>query len=334
MEAANIPAKLPRPWASDASSSYQRTIPDTTGVAGAASWQQGFPGPATFTSLSAGGFAADGRDMNGGLLMISAWAWWQAAGGPVYYDAGFSTTVGGYPAGAYLQQASTPGAFWLSTVDNNTSDPDTGGANWLGIHPTTTLTLHEIVITATGSFSISIPSNVLQSGWGKTTGGGGGAGGNTGSLCGGAGSAGGTAEGPLTLTPGGTISGTVGAGGGGGGSGANGSTGGNSSLGVLNGGGGGGGNGISPNIAGGVPGSASGGALNITGGAGADGSVSSTNAPWACGGASVWGGGQRAATASFAATVPGSGGGAMYGSSGTGGAGAPGIAVLRYWTTD
>ena len=45
------------------------------------------------------------------------------------YDAGFSSENGGYPFGAFLQSANGLG-WWFSTVDDNTSDPDTGGGNW------------------------------------------------------------------------------------------------------------------------------------------------------------------------------------------------------------
>lgn len=333
MEASQIPAKLPQPWATDASSSYMRTIPATTSMPGAASWAQGFPGPDTFTSLSAGGYAPDGRDMNGGLLMISAWAWWQAAGGPVYYDGTFSSAQGGYPAGATIAQAATLGAYWVSLIDNNTSDPDTGGANWLGIYPTSSLTLNEVVISATGAFSISIPSNAIVAGAsGIATGGGGSAAGTTTGKTGGAGGAGGTAQGPIPITPGSNLTGSVGAGAVGGTTGADGNTGGNTTCGPLTGNGGGAGN-FSASVAGGAPGSASGGTNNTNGGYGTDGLLTGDSAAWACGGASFWGGGGRAGSgAGLAGSAPGSGGGSCYGSAGSGGAGAAGRFVLRYWT--
>jgi len=68
--------------------------------------------------------------MNGALCQISQWTQWQNAGAPTFYDSVFSTAVSGYPAGAVVANASTAGCFWVSTADNNTSNPDTGGANW------------------------------------------------------------------------------------------------------------------------------------------------------------------------------------------------------------
>lgn len=54
----------------------------------------------------------------------------QSSGDPKY-DAAFQTAVGGYPAGAEVLSATTPGLSWMSTTDNNTTNPDTGGAGWL-----------------------------------------------------------------------------------------------------------------------------------------------------------------------------------------------------------
>jgi hypothetical protein len=42
---------------------------------------------------------------------------------------------GGYPRGAIVQSATVLGRFWVSTADNNTTNPDTGGANWLSVIP-------------------------------------------------------------------------------------------------------------------------------------------------------------------------------------------------------
>jgi len=128
MEASQIPVKFPVVWASGASSSYTRAIPTTTSTPGAASLTLGFP-PITFTDEAAGGVPLDGRDENGILNQLSAWAQWQNMGGPVTYDGTFSTAIGGYPKGAWLMTAAG-GGWWISLVDNNTSDPDTGGANW------------------------------------------------------------------------------------------------------------------------------------------------------------------------------------------------------------
>ncbi len=137
MLAADLPDRFPIPFADAAGPSYIRPIPEASQIGiedGAASLTDGFP-PDTFTPVTAGGVPPFGQDFNGLLNQITAWNRWQAAGGPVRYDATFQTAIGGYPQGAVIMSASTVGLFWLSLVDNNTSNPDTGGANWRGFAP-------------------------------------------------------------------------------------------------------------------------------------------------------------------------------------------------------
>jgi len=134
MQDTNIPSKFPVPFGNGAGGSYIRTVPNTpSGVPGAASLQQGFP-PENFNPVAAGGVPPFGQDFNGLLNQISAWNQWQQAGGAVPYDGSFQTAIGGYPNGAIVESAVQVGAFWMSTVDNNVSNPDTGGANWLPIN--------------------------------------------------------------------------------------------------------------------------------------------------------------------------------------------------------
>jgi hypothetical protein len=62
--------------------------------------------------------------------MLSQYAAAMQAGQSIQmFDAGTQTALGGYPKNAILSKASGVG-FWVSTVDANMSDPDTGGANW------------------------------------------------------------------------------------------------------------------------------------------------------------------------------------------------------------
>lgn len=106
-------------------------IPTNTQVSidpGRASMETGFP-PDTFKPLQSGGIPPDGRDMNGVLYMSTAWDQWQAAGGPTIYDAAFAAAIGGYPKGARLSSTDYLHE-WISTADNNSTDPDAGGANW------------------------------------------------------------------------------------------------------------------------------------------------------------------------------------------------------------
>lgn len=135
MQTSDIPAKFVKPFAYAAGGGYIRAIPETTVDPGAASLAQGFP-PLTFQPVASGGQPPDGRDFNGLLNQATAWAWWVAAGGPIFYDAGFVAENGGYPRYAVLA-STTPGGFWQSTVDNNTTNPDSGGANWIAVVPAT-----------------------------------------------------------------------------------------------------------------------------------------------------------------------------------------------------
>lgn len=133
MLASSVPAKFPIPFANSAGPDYIRTIPLASQIGingGWASLTDGFP-PLNFTPIAAGGIPPFGQDVNGILHQTTAWSQWQQAGAPVYYDAVFSAQIGGYPRGAMLSSAVTFGNFWMSTVDNNLSNPDTGGANWI-----------------------------------------------------------------------------------------------------------------------------------------------------------------------------------------------------------
>jgi hypothetical protein len=133
MQNSNIPTKMPVVWGTSAGGSYIRTvsIPSQIGVNnGYASFTDGFV-PLNFVNPNAGGIPPFGQDINGALNAITAWNQWQQAGAWVYYDSVFSTAIGGYPKYASLIAVNITNAFWVSQVDNNTSDPDTGGANWL-----------------------------------------------------------------------------------------------------------------------------------------------------------------------------------------------------------
>lgn len=132
MKAADIPTKFPIAFASSAGGSYVRTIPVNSQIGitdGAASLETGFP-PLNFLPISSGGVPPFGQDMNGILKEISQWTQWGNAGGPVPYDGTFSTNIGGYPSGAIVASATTAGTYWLSTADDNTTNPDSGGAGW------------------------------------------------------------------------------------------------------------------------------------------------------------------------------------------------------------
>ena len=134
LSASSIPTKIPTYWGQSAGAGYITCpipIPSQiTITAGRASWTDGFP-PVTFSPVGSGGVPPFGQDFNGAFCQLSQWTRWQNAGGPLFYDSVFSSAVSGYPNGAVLANASTPGCLWVSTADNNTNDPDTGGSNWL-----------------------------------------------------------------------------------------------------------------------------------------------------------------------------------------------------------
>jgi hypothetical protein len=82
------------------------------------------------TAVNAGGVPPSGQDFNGILNELSALSLWYNAGAGFAYDAPFAAAVGGYPKGARVLQAAGNG-YWRSTVDNNLTDPDSGGAGWV-----------------------------------------------------------------------------------------------------------------------------------------------------------------------------------------------------------
>lgn len=148
MQNSDIPSKSPVVFAQSATGAYIRTIPQTTADPAAASFTLGFP-PQTFTDEGAGGTPPDGRDFNGLFFYLSGWVRWLMAGGPVPYDATFQTAIGGYPRGAIVRSPSNPAIEYRSTVDNNTTDPTTGGAGWM--RPFTR--------------GVSLPSNIQYRTW-------------------------------------------------------------------------------------------------------------------------------------------------------------------------
>lgn len=127
MQISDAPSKLVLPFAN---AGAKNTIPVTpSGTPGAASYTDGFPAE-TMEPVTSGGVPPSGQDFNGVLFEMSAVDVWNSAGAGFIWDSAFSTAIGGYPAGARVFMASGTG-YWLNTVDNNTTDPDTGGAGWV-----------------------------------------------------------------------------------------------------------------------------------------------------------------------------------------------------------
>lgn len=131
MQTSGLPTRVSVPFAD---SGTKNVIPIPSQVPtnpGAASFTTGFP-PATFLPLTAGGIPPDGNDFNGILNAITNNLRWSSAGGTYAYNAAFSAAIGGYPKGAFISTAAYDG-YWVSTVENNTTNPDTGGAGWRAV---------------------------------------------------------------------------------------------------------------------------------------------------------------------------------------------------------
>ncbi len=136
MLAASIPVKMPVVWGSSAPGGNVLAVQIASGSATIGDYQRGWT-TSNLTASIAGGTPPRGDLDNGLNNAITAWLQWMQAGGAIpQYDASFSSSgtynIGGYPDGAMLAAANGDG-IWQSTVDSNTSDPDTGGANWTKI---------------------------------------------------------------------------------------------------------------------------------------------------------------------------------------------------------
>lgn len=132
-----IPTKFVEAFGANAAAGMIRPIPTASQIGivnGAASLNDGFP-PLTATPLASGGYPPAIQDFNGLLNQATAWDMWTAAAGVTPYDATFQTAIGGYPQGAVVYTATNtvPGRVWVSTADNNTTNPDTSGAGWLAL---------------------------------------------------------------------------------------------------------------------------------------------------------------------------------------------------------
>ena len=148
MQNSNIPAKFPIPWASSAGGAFIRSVPTASQIGiqnGAASLTDGFP-PLNFLPVASGGFPPFGQDTNGILKQITQWSQWQQAGGAVFYDGSFQTSIGGYPAGAIVASGAYPGVYWRSLLDNNTNNPDAGAVvGWIPAFGFPTIGQHGLI---------------------------------------------------------------------------------------------------------------------------------------------------------------------------------------------
>lgn len=156
MLASSIPAKFPIPFANGAGGAFVRPIPvpSQTGITpGAASLTDGFP-PINFVPVNIGGIPPSGQDVNGILKQITQWNQWQAAGGPIQYDVAFALAIGGYPQGAVISSALVFGNQYISTADNNQTNPEAGAVAFTGSISGTTLT---VTAVASGALALGQP---------------------------------------------------------------------------------------------------------------------------------------------------------------------------------
>jgi hypothetical protein len=130
MQLSDVPTQIVKAWATgDSSKTNPIPVPSQIGITpGAASWTDGFV-PLNATPVASGGIPPTKGDMNGGLFQMSSVDLWMCAGAGFPYNSAFQAAIGGYPKGARVLMASGNG-YWVSAVDNNVTDPDTGGAGW------------------------------------------------------------------------------------------------------------------------------------------------------------------------------------------------------------
>ena len=137
MKLSNLPTKFPIPFANSAGGGYiNYPVPEASQIGvtdGRASLTDGYP-PLNFLPVGAGGVPPFGQDTNGILKQITLWSRWQGAGAPVPFDGAFATGIGGYTRNAIVSANAFTG-FYISTVDDNTTDPNAGGENWVPFFP-------------------------------------------------------------------------------------------------------------------------------------------------------------------------------------------------------
>jgi hypothetical protein len=148
----SIPQKFQIPFASSAGPGFiTQPIPQAAQPNGRASLVTGFA-EINFDPILSGGIPPWGADFNGLLYQITQWLQWAAAGGfPPAYDATFAASIGGYPKYALLQKASGD-RYWLSQVDNNLVNPESGPSTSWHLFP-------DIIVQAqAGNFSTNTGS--------------------------------------------------------------------------------------------------------------------------------------------------------------------------------
>ena len=93
-----------------------------------ASYPGGFPS-ITMLDESAGGAPPLGQNINQILYELASAMRWANVGGLYPYDSDFSTSIGGYPAGARVIDSDNR-TIYVSLEDNNTDAPTSGTGTW------------------------------------------------------------------------------------------------------------------------------------------------------------------------------------------------------------
>lgn len=151
MKLIDIPSKFQLPFAANAGAGYKRVIPVApSGNPGEASLETGFP-PENFTPVSAGGVPPFGQDFNGLLNQATAWNRWAGTGVIPPYDPTWQPLIGGYPKWSMVSSLVEFGLIWISMVDDNLTNPDTGGAGWYAFARIVTANFDLYVNAATGN---------------------------------------------------------------------------------------------------------------------------------------------------------------------------------------
>ncbi|MFH2182199.1 hypothetical protein GVI60_13275 [Citrobacter freundii] len=129
MNRTDAPTKQSKPFGINGQ--REAILPTTPAGDNTASYESGFP-PITMILKSAGGLPPKGQDMNQILYELSALCRWFSAGALNTFDSSFSTGINGYPK--YSLIISDDGSkLFLNTKDSNTSNPNSGGLDWVDI---------------------------------------------------------------------------------------------------------------------------------------------------------------------------------------------------------
>jgi hypothetical protein len=156
MQLSDAPVQIQLPFANgDGSKTNPVPVPSQISITpGAASFTDGFP-PLCATPVSSGGIPPSKADMDGILFMLSGLDRWGSAGAGFPFSSVYATAIGGYPKGARVLNAAGSD-YWLNTLDNNSTNPDTGSVptGWIPTKATASVYASAQQTLATGNSKI------------------------------------------------------------------------------------------------------------------------------------------------------------------------------------